>query len=165
MIDKSTRTKLQRIRGWGVDADRASRPGVPRRNPNAIRAVHTELPRWQRGANRETHPPDSPRTPVFGTSTPLKRIAPSGWVRRMAYRIPQDKARHWILLLLGDRLDVLEGRVRWLGRLGVMASAVPFLYGALTAPPKGKKRARLLALRRRRQAAVPLRKRLATTLA
>lgn len=162
MIEKAEKAKLQRIRGWGVDADPASRPGIPRRNPNAIRSVHTEPPKWQRGAHREIHPPDSPRTPVFGTSMPLKWVAPSGWVRRMAYRIPQDKAGHWMLLLAGDRLDVVESRVRRLARLGVMATAVPFVYGALTAPARGKARARLLS--RRRRAAIPIRKRLATTL-
>jgi hypothetical protein len=161
MIDKAKRAKLQRIRGWGADLDPASRPGVPRRNPNAIQSVHTEPPKWQRGANREIHPPDSPRTPVFGTSTPLQWFAPSSLVRRLAYRVPQDKAGHWMLLLVGDRLDVLENRVRRLAFLGAMAAAVPFVYGALKAPTgSGKARARLAA--RRRRVALPVRRRMAT---
>jgi hypothetical protein len=30
-------------------------------------------------------------------------------MRRMAYRIPEWRARHWMLLLLADRVDVVEG--------------------------------------------------------
>lgn len=138
-IDRATRAKLERIRGWGADADPANRPGVPKADPKAIPATHQEPPVWQRGANREIHPPDTLRTPVVGTSVPLKWLAPSGWVRRLAYRIPQDKSEHWVLLLVGDRLDVLETRLRPVFILAGLAGGAVFAYGALTAPAPRKR--------------------------
>lgn len=119
------------IPGWGSDADLSRRPGVPRRKPGAFTTAHEGEPAWQDGARSEIHPPDSPVTPVFGTSTPLKRTMPSGWVRRFAYRIPQDKSGHWLLLIAGDRLDVLESRLRPVARLALAAAGVAFLSGVV----------------------------------
>jgi hypothetical protein len=45
-------------------------------------------------------------TPVFGTTVPPHGL--SGRVRRLAYRIPGHKTSHWALLLLADRIDVVE---------------------------------------------------------
>ena len=53
-------------------------------------------------------------TPVFGTAQPPRGL--SGLIRRAGYRIPEHKAARWMLLLLGDRVDVWEsrlGRHRW----------------------------------------------------
>jgi hypothetical protein len=53
-------------------------------------------------------------TPVFGTMQPPRGL--SGLIRRAGYRIPEHKAGRWMLLLLGDRVDVWEsrlGRHRW----------------------------------------------------
>jgi hypothetical protein len=35
----------------------------------------------------------------------------SGTVRRLAYRVPEHRATRWMLLLMGDKLDVLEHRL------------------------------------------------------
>ena len=35
----------------------------------------------------------------------------SGLVRRAAYRVPEHRTTRWTLLLVGDRLDVLEHRL------------------------------------------------------
>ena len=54
------------------------------------------------------------RTPVFGTGQPPHGL--SGLIRRAGYRIPEHKAGRWLLLMLGDRVDVWEGRLarhRW----------------------------------------------------
>src|SRR5690606_24051434 len=48
-------------------------------------------------------------TPVYGTAQPPRGV--SGVLRRIAYRIPEHRARHWLLLLFADRVDVLEGRL------------------------------------------------------
>ena len=47
--------------------------------------------------------PNKPMPPVFGTSTPLKGV--SGMVRRMAYALPDHAPSHWLLLMLGDRVE------------------------------------------------------------
>jgi hypothetical protein len=101
-----------RIPGWGVDRDPARRPGVPmeRRATMVGAAPPPEQPATEpvvKSASRET------MTPVFGTSIPPRGL--SGVLRRAAYRIPDHKPRHWMLLLLADRIDVWEGRVADLG--------------------------------------------------
>ncbi len=45
-------------------------------------------------------------TPVFGTAQPPRGL--SGLLRRLAYRIPTHYRRHWLLLMLADRVDVAE---------------------------------------------------------
>jgi hypothetical protein len=49
-------------------------------------------------------------TPVFGTAIPPRGV--SGLIRKSAYRIPEHHPGRWLLLMLGDRVDVLEHRVR-----------------------------------------------------
>lgn len=72
----------------GVDRDSSSRPGVPMQmEPKPVGGVH-ELP------------------PTRGTAQPLSGF--SGVIRRVAYGIPEHKARHWMLLLLADRVDAFE---------------------------------------------------------
>ncbi len=46
---------------------------------------------------------------MFGTAQPLRGI--SGAIRRYAYTFSVGRTAHWLLLILGDRVDVLEGRV------------------------------------------------------
>jgi hypothetical protein len=93
--------------GWGVDAGREKRPGVPRER--AVREQETTRPRQQRGVAALSRDGLRSATPVFGTSQPPRGL--SGAVRRLAYRVPEHRAARWALLLVGDRLDVLEHRV------------------------------------------------------
>ncbi len=53
-------------------------------------------------------------TPVFGTSVPLSGL--SGQLRRLAFRWSEGDLRHWMLLLLADRVDVGEGLLSDLAR-------------------------------------------------
>jgi hypothetical protein len=65
-----------------------------------------------RQAVREEHLYSSQRrglTPVYGTAQPPRGA--SGFLRRAAYRIPEHRARRWMLLMLADRVDVMEHRV------------------------------------------------------
>ena len=48
-------------------------------------------------------------TPVIGTAQPPHGL--SGFIRRKAYEVPERFARHWMLLLVADRVDVAEDRV------------------------------------------------------
>jgi hypothetical protein len=68
-------------------------------------------------------------TPVFGTAVPPRGL--SGLVRRAAYKIPEHKGKRWMLLMLADRIDVQESRLR---RHPLIASAllVTGLVGALS---------------------------------
>jgi ParB-like chromosome segregation protein Spo0J len=49
-------------------------------------------------------------TPVF--STALRPTGLSGFIRRIAYDIPESHARHWATLMLADRVDVMEHRLK-----------------------------------------------------
>jgi hypothetical protein len=71
-------------------------------------------------------------TPVFGTAQPPQGI--SGLVRRRAYAIPEHRVRHWMLLLLADRLDLLEYRLGGGSRplaIAALAGGVALGLGAL----------------------------------
>src|SRR5437870_1260336 len=45
-------------------------------------------------------------TPVFGTSCPPKGL--SGKLRDLAYQFSEGRLSHWMILLLADRVDVIE---------------------------------------------------------
>jgi hypothetical protein len=107
-----------RIPGWGADLDPADRPSVPqeRFDPD-LAGAHWEVPeqqpeKWPRERSIE----HASLTPVFGTSCPPKGL--SGQVRRYAYaHYSEARAAHWLLLMAGDRLDVLESVVRSMATL------------------------------------------------
>jgi hypothetical protein len=101
------------IPGAGIDADPGQRPGVPMEKdpPEPVGAAHWGQPIRQpdpgyilkrRGLEK--------LTPVFGTSVPPRGI--SGLMRRAAYAIPDHRTTHWLVLLLADRIDVLEDRAK-----------------------------------------------------
>ena len=94
-----------------ADAMPETRPGVPRigravPDPGA----HWTRPEQQRGADLLARSGLREATPVFGTAQPARGL--SGLVRRAAYGVPEHRAGRWALLLLGDRIDVLEHRLR-----------------------------------------------------
>lgn len=96
--------------GPAVDAAAETRPGVPRVRlgpPDA--GAHWVRPEQQRGTPVLARAGLREATPVFGTAQPARGL--SGLVRRAAYRLPEHRAARWALLLLGDRVDVLEHRL------------------------------------------------------
>ncbi|MFE6254696.1 hypothetical protein [Agromyces sp. NPDC057865] len=103
----------RRIPGWGVDLDPADRPAVPRerREPGGTGA-HWEFPERQpEPSARERSIEHEQLPPVFGTAQPLKGL--SGGIRRFAYaRYSEGRAAHWLLLILGDRVDAVESHLR-----------------------------------------------------
>jgi hypothetical protein len=94
----------------GVDTpDR--RPGVPMETePRRVGGAH-----WGAPERQDPNAPVLKRmeidelTPVFGTAQPPKGL--SGAIRRLAYTVPQHRARRWLLLLMADRVDVIEHRL------------------------------------------------------
>lgn len=102
----------------GIDESPERRPGVPMEAepPHPAQGAYWETPERQRKRFRHLKRKGLDElTPVFGTTIPPRGA--SGIVRRIAYRIPEHRARRWMLLLMADRVDVLEGRLgRWLAR-------------------------------------------------
>lgn len=96
----------------GVDVEGRERPGVPMEaEPEPFAGAHWKTPPRQAWTPRSAVARGRP-TPVMGTAQPLRGV--SGTLRRAAYRLPEHRGRHWLLLLLADRVDVAEDRA---GRL------------------------------------------------
>jgi hypothetical protein len=102
-----------RIPGWGADLDPADRPSHPKLvyAPESTGA-HWRFPDRQPGAEgRERSIEHAFVTPVFGTAQPLH--GPSGAIRRLAYRrFSEGRIAHWLLLIVGDRVDALGSHLR-----------------------------------------------------
>ena len=106
-----TRRRPRRAGGGRTVDARADRPGVPREaEPHAAPGAHWDRPAPQPGREGHLHRAglDEP-TPVVGTAQPPRGV--SGLIRRKAYDIPEHHAKHWALLLVADRVDVLEDRL------------------------------------------------------
>jgi hypothetical protein len=105
-----------RIPGWGVDSDPKDRPSVPRERTDLETGARWEFPeRQEEKWPRERSIEHKFLTPVFGTSTPPKGL--SGAIRKYAYKYSEGRAAHWLILILGDRVDAWESHLRSLATL------------------------------------------------
>ncbi|WP_137171982.1 hypothetical protein [Massilia sp. HP4] len=106
---RPTRDQLQHIQGWGADLDRKNRPGVPmERTPPRFINVPDGDPEPQQQHVEVLVSTERPgRTPLFGTVQPPSGL--SGAIRRLAFKRTENDLRHWLLLLLADRVNVVEG--------------------------------------------------------
>jgi hypothetical protein len=102
----------KKIPGWGMDADPENEPTYPMKNYTGD--DHNRI-NYERS---EQQPPDveilmSTERPaitrVFGTSVPPSGL--SGKIRRYAFKHSEDRYRHWIPLILADRINVFEGLI------------------------------------------------------
>ena len=126
------------IPGAGIDRD--NRPGVPMETAHKpASGAHWTEPERQEATTLvlKTKNLDG-LTPVFSNALPPRGL--SGLIRRAAYRVPEHKTAHWLLLLLGDRVDVLEHRL-----MRVLRTTVPLAAGALLLASPARR-----TLRRRR---------------
>ncbi|HET7785425.1 MAG TPA: hypothetical protein VFL36_05605 [Myxococcales bacterium] len=108
----------------GADLSFGERPGVPmERSPQQpltpTAPGHFERMRPRRGLTHRSE--IRQMTPVFGTAQPLHGI--SGLVRRIAYSFHETRTRHWMLLLMADRVDRLEHRIAGLVKLAAIVPA------------------------------------------
>lgn len=102
-----------RIPGWGADLDPIDRPAFPREQPGIRTGAHWALPEQQpvKGRERERSVEHERLTPVFGTAQPLHGL--SGAIRRYAYdRYSEGQSAHWLLLVVGDRVESTGAHVR-----------------------------------------------------
>lgn len=105
MIDRS------QVPGWGADLDRSKRPAVPmERTPPRLDNVHWDEPEQQAQTVEILQSIERPGiTPVFGTSCPPSGL--SGKIRRHAFTHSENDLRHWMMLLMADRVNVVEGLI------------------------------------------------------
>src|SRR4051812_6608642 len=96
------------IPGWGVDLNPADRPSFPKEELQDTGA-HWDFPeRQQPRGFREKSTEHKFLTPVFGTAQPLHGL--SGAIRRYAYTFSEGRTAHCLLLIAGDRVDILGSR-------------------------------------------------------
>ena len=107
---ETTKFDYKQIPGWGMDADPENEPTYPMKN-------YTGDDHHRINYERSAQQPDSIEilmsnerpalTRVFGTSVPPSGL--SGMIRRYAFKHSEDRYRHWIPLILADRINVAEG--------------------------------------------------------
>jgi len=103
------------IQGWGADLDRKNRPGVPmERMPQRLDAPLTQPSQQEQHVEVLVSPERPHMTPLFGSPQPPSGV--SGMLRRAAFKTTENDIRHWLLLLLADRVNVVEGVVDDLSR-------------------------------------------------
>src|ERR1700712_2227818 len=107
-----------RIPGWGVDLDPKDRPSVPKLQfQENLTGAHWEFPdRQEETYPRERSIEHGMLTPVCGTVAPLHGV--SGLIRRTAYkRFSEARLAHWLLLILGDRVEAAGAHLRSMASL------------------------------------------------
>ena len=100
----------RQINGWGADLDPANRPSFPKELPSTVMTARGDVKHWQQPRTKIHVSNEQPGiTPVFGESCPPHGI--SGLIRDYAYQYGEATNRHWMTLMLADRVDVYESAI------------------------------------------------------
>ena len=101
--------RFAHIKGWGADLDNAMRPAYfMERMPARLEGDHFHAPVQQAQTVEILQSIERPSiTPIFGT--PLPPSGMSGMLRRAAFKYSESDLRHWLMLLLADRVNMVEG--------------------------------------------------------
>lgn len=110
VVTETKKETYKDIKGWGIDADPENEPTYPMKKYTGD--DHQRL-NWERPEKqpvrvevlRSIERPDI--SAVFGTVTPPTGL--SGMIRRSAFKYSENLYRHWLPLLLADRINVIEG--------------------------------------------------------
>ncbi len=98
------------IKGWGIDADPKNDPTYPfkKRLSEEEKQNLMDRPTQQISNVEILKSIERPNlSSVFGTASPPKGL--SGAIRRMAFKHSEGEYRHWLPLMLADRIDSWEG--------------------------------------------------------
>jgi hypothetical protein len=99
-----------KINGWGIDYDPENEPTYPYKTYTGDdhKRLNWERPTLQKTDITILKSTERPNlSAVFGTAAPLRGL--SGAIRRAAFKHSENMYRHWLPLLLADRIDVVEG--------------------------------------------------------
>ncbi len=110
-----------------ADKNPSDRPGVPQETlPEPLPNAHWLVPEQQISAGTPLVGHGRHVTSVYSNATPPRAI--SGLIRRWAYRVPDYRPRRWLMLMLADRIDVLESNpaqlLRAVGSVGLLGLGV-----------------------------------------
>lgn len=100
------------IPGWGMDADPENEPTYPIKNwtGDDHNRINYERSEQQQDTVEILISNERPAiTRVYGNTAPPSGL--SGMIRRYAFKNSEDRYRHWIPLILADRVNVIEGLV------------------------------------------------------
>lgn len=103
---------FESINGWGVDADPKNDPTYPmkKRTDAEHKGYSWKRPTLQESDVEVHHSNERPNvTAVYGTSVPPSGL--SGVIRRHAFNYSESSYRHWLSLMLADRVNMVEGIV------------------------------------------------------
>lgn len=107
---KKHSTDLAHIPGWGIDIDPANEPTYPMKTYTGEdhERLHYRRPPLQRSNVEILHSTERPNlSAVYGTSAPPKGV--SGQIRRVAFQYSEGSFKHWMTLILADRVNMIEG--------------------------------------------------------
>ncbi|HEX7152065.1 MAG TPA: hypothetical protein VF618_11315 [Thermoanaerobaculia bacterium] len=97
----------RQVNGWGADLDHANRPAYPKELPSTVKTLRGDVTDWQVPHDKIHVSNEHPNlTPTFGASIPPRGL--SGMLRDYAYEYGEATNRHWMTLLLADRVDMVE---------------------------------------------------------
>lgn len=108
----SDKIDITTIPGYGMDADPENEPTYPMKNYTGDDHNRINYERSEQQLQFEEILQSNERpglTAVFGTSVPPSGF--SGAIRRYAFQHSEDRYRHWLPLLLADRINVFEGLI------------------------------------------------------
>jgi hypothetical protein len=108
----TTNEDYKNIPGWGMDADPENEPTYPMKNYTGDdhQRINYERSEQQPQTVEILHSNERPGpSVVFGTSVPPSGL--SGMIRRYAFQHSEDRYRHWIPLILADRVNMVEGLI------------------------------------------------------
>lgn len=111
-VDRKIAETVKNIPGWGIDADAENDPTYPMKHRNGAdyERIHYTPPIQQPQNVKVFQSIERPRmTSVFGASTPPSGL--SGIIRKFAYKFSESDTRHWMSLIVADRVNVVEGIV------------------------------------------------------
>lgn len=100
------------VTGWGVDADPENDPTWPMRDRTGEdgRGAHWSRPPQQTPGVEILRSVEHEHLPAaVGATLPPRGL--SGALRRQAFRFSESQWGHWLLLILADRVDTVEGLV------------------------------------------------------
>lgn len=101
--------KYKHIIGWGIDANPLNEPTYPMKDEGVEKSdLAWERPEKQQVDVEVLYSSERPDLPaVVGETLPPQFI--SGALRRYAFRHSESRYRHWLPLLIADRINELEG--------------------------------------------------------
>lgn len=108
MIMNLQKREINVLKGWAIDFDEKNNPTYPMRLHSATLQRNIKRPKQQLANIEILHSVERPHySAVFGETIPPSGI--SGKLRRYAFTYSESHYRHWIPLLLADRINIIEG--------------------------------------------------------